>query len=201
MLRPPVPPNIEEYVMSRAPSWLKPAVDFGPLAVFLLAYETRGLLAATAALMLATAVALLLSWIYTRKLPVVPVVTAVIVGIFGGLTLWLHDDTFIKLKPTIIYGLFAAALLGGLVSGRPLLKSVMGEALPLDDLGWRRLSLRFALFFVVMALANEVVRRVVTTDLWVLWKVPGSIVLTFLFMLAQTPLIQRHKLPEEKPGE
>jgi intracellular septation protein len=187
--------------MSRAPSWLKPVVDFGPLAVFLLAYETQGLLAATAALMLTTAVALVLSWIYTRKLPLVPVVTAVIVGIFGGLTLWLHDDTFIKLKPTIIYGLFAALLLGGLATGRLLLKSVMGEALPLDDLGWRQLSIRFAAFFFAMALANEVVRRVVSTDLWVLWKVPGSIVLTFLFMLAQTPLIQRHKLPEQKPGE
>lgn len=178
------------------PSWLKPTVDFGPLAVFLLAYVSKGLLAATAALMAATAVALVLSFVYTRKVALMPLVTAVIVGVFGGLTLWLNDDTFIKLKPTIIYGLFAAMIGGGLVLGKPAAKAVLGEAFQLNDTGWKRLSLRFMLFFIMMALINEVVRRVASLDVWVLWKVPGSIALTFVFMLAQMPLIQRHRLPE-----
>ena len=187
--------------MSSAPSWLKPTVDFGPLAVFLLAYETHGLQTATAALMAATAVALAASYFFTRTVALMPLVTAAVVGVFGGLTLWFKDDTFIKLKPTIIYGLFALVLAGGLMTGKPVLKRLMGEALPMDDLGWRRLSVRFVAFFLVMAMANEVVRRVLTTDQWVLWKVPGSIVLTFAFMMAQARLIHRHRLPEEKPEE
>ena len=186
--------------MPRSPSWLKPVTDFGPLAVFLVAYETKGLLVATAALMATTILALALSLWFARKVPLVPVVTAVVVGIFGGLTLWLKDDTFIKLKPTIIYGLFAAVIAGGLILHRPVLKAVIGEALELDDMGWRRLSLRFVLFFLAMAIANEVVRRSLSTDMWVLWKVPGSIILTFAFMLSQTPLIHRHRVVSEKSG-
>ena len=182
-----------------APSWLKPTVDYGPLAVFFVVYQAQGLLYATAGLMVATVLALGLSWGFARKLPLVPVVTAVIVGVFGGLTLWLKDDSFIKMKPTIIYGLFAAVLAGGAVLGKPLLKKLLGEALPLDDAGWRKLTLRFVVFFAVMALGNEVARHILTTDQWVMWKVPGSLGLTFAFMLAQTPLIRRHQLEAVKP--
>lgn len=178
------------------PSWLKPATDYGPLAVFLLIYKLQGLMAATAALMICTVLALAVGYAMTRKLALVPLVTAIIVGIFGGLTLWLKDDSFIKMKPTIIYGLFAVTVGGGLVLGRPVLKAVIGDALPMDETGWRRLSLRFALFFAVMAAANEVARHILTTDQWVLWKVPGSLIVTFLFMLAQAPLINRHRLSE-----
>lgn len=183
--------------MRQAPAWLKPTVDYGPLVIFLVAFETGGLMAATAALMASTAVALILSWLVARRVALVPLVTAVIVGVFGGLTLWLNDETFIKLKPTIIYGLFAAVLAGGLVARRPLLKALMGETIPMDDVGWRRLSLRFIVFFLAMAVANEVVRHVATTQVWVLWKVPGSIVLTFAFILSQMGLIRRHRLPDE----
>jgi intracellular septation protein len=179
------------------PSWLKPLVDYAPLVVFLTAFEIKGLMVATAALMVTTLVALALSLLLARRLPMVPLITAVIVGVFGGLTLWLNDETFIKIKPTIIYGLFAAVLGGGLVFGKPLLKSVIGETMPLDDTGWRRLTLRFCLFFLVMAGANEVIRRMVTTELWVLWKVPGSILLTFLFVMTQMGLIKRHRLPDD----
>jgi intracellular septation protein len=136
------------------------------------------------------------SYAFTRKVALMPLVTAIIVGIFGGLTLWLNDDTFIKMKPTIIYGLFAIVLGGGAVLGKPVLKAVLGEAFSLTDAGWRRLSLRFVLFFVAMAVANEIIRRVASVDIWVLWKVPGSIILTFVFMLSQMPFIQRHRLPE-----
>jgi len=184
--------------MSRPlPSWFKPATDYGPLAVFLLAYELKGLMAATAALMVTTVLALAAGFILTRKLALVPLVTAVIVGVFGGLTLWLNDDSFIKMKPTIIYVLFAGTVGGGLVLRRPVLKAVIGSALPMDEAGWRSLSLRFVLFFAAMAAANETARHLLTTDQWVLWKVPGSLILTFLFMLAQAPLIHRHRLPEE----
>ena len=186
--------------MRTAPSWLKPAVDFGPLAVFLAVFWLKGMLPATAALMAATALALAVSYVFTRKLALMPLVTAIIVGVFGGLTLWLNDDTFIKMKPTIIYALFAAVIGGGLVLGKPAVKAILGEALQLDDAGWKRLSLRFCLFFIAMAATNEVVRRVASDNIWVLWKVPGSIAATFVFMLAQMPLIQRHKVGEEAPG-
>lgn len=188
---------MSESASRSAPSWLKPLVDFGPLAVFLLAYKLQDLLVATAGLMAATALVLVLSYALTRKVALVPLVTALVVGVFGGLTLWLKDDSFIKMKPTIIYGLFALVLGGGLLWGRLVLKSVMGEALPMDDRGWRVLSLRFALFFASMACANEVARQILTTDQWVLWKVPGSLIITFLFMLTQAPLVQRHRLPDE----
>lgn len=184
-----------------APKWLKPAVDFGPLAVFLGLYWLKGLLPATAGLMAATAVALVLSYVFTRKVALMPVVTAAVVGVFGGLTLWLNDETFIMMKPTIVYGLFAAVLGGGLALNRPTVKAVLGEALHLDDDGWRALSLRFCLFFLGMAILNEVVRRVASMDTWVLWKVPGSMALTFIFMLFQMPLIRRHMPDEAAPVE
>ena len=184
--------------MSRpVPSWFKPATDYGPLALFLLACELKGLMAATVVLMASTLLAVAAGFLLTRKLALVPLVTAVIVGIFGGLTLWLNDDSFIKMKPTIIYSLFALAVGGGLLLRRLVLKSVIGSAMPMDEAGWRALSLRFALFFAAMAVANEVARHLLTTDQWVLWKVPGSLILTFGFMLLQAPLIHRHRLPEE----
>lgn len=181
---------------SPAPKWLKPTVDFGPLAVFLGLYWLKGLLPATAALMAATALALALSFAFTRKVALMPLVTAFVVGVFGGLTLWLNDESFIMMKPTIVYGLFAVVLGGGLALGKPTVKAVLGEALRLDDDGWRALSLRFCLFFIAMALLNEVVRRVASLDTWVLWKVPGSMALTFVFMLFQMPLIRRHMQDE-----
>ncbi|CAA7620281.1 septation protein A [Magnetospirillum sp. UT-4] len=187
--------------MRPAPSWLKPAVDYGPLAVFLATYYLAGLMPATAALMAATVVALAASWWGERRVPVMPVVTAAVVLVFGGLTVWLNDETFIKLKPTIIYGLFAATLAIGLALDKPLLKAALGGALRMDPAGWRALSLRLALFFAAMALANEVVRRVASTDVWVLWKVPGSIVATLLFMLAQMSLVQRHRVGEPPAGD
>ena len=176
--------------------WLRPATDYGPLAVFLLGYMLWGLMPATAALMAATAVALVLTLALERRLPMMPLITAAVVGVFGGLTLWLNDETFIKLKPTIVQALFAAVLLGGLALGRPLLKSLLGSALALDDRGWHRLSLRWALFFLAMAGLNELVWRTQTTDFWVTFKVFGILGLTLAFALAQTPLLLRHRPPD-----
>ena len=151
------------------PSWLRPAVDYGPLAAFFAVYLVGGLLPATAALMAATAV---------------------------GLTLWLNDDTFIKMKPTIVQLLFACVLLGGLLFNRMLLKPLFHTVWSIDDDGWRRLTLRFGLFFVAMAVLNEIVWRTQSTDVWVSFKVFGILVLTFAFAMAQVPLLNRHRLPE-----
>lgn len=183
--------------MSEKP-WLKPAVEYGPLAVFVAVYFAQGLMPATVALMIATVIGLALSWLVERKLPLMPMVTAAIVVVFGGLTLWLNDEAFIKMKPTIIYVLFAGLILGGLALGKSVLKKVLGHAVSMDEAGWRKLSLRVGLFFIAMAGANEVVRHVLSTDHWVLWKMPGSLIITLAFMLAQGPLILRHQVDEKK---
>ena len=179
-----------------SPRWLKPTTEYGPLGAFLIAYWQAGLMPATAVLIGATAIALALSVAIARRVPMMPLVTAVIVGIFGGLTLWLEDETFIKMKPTIVQALFGIVLLGGLAFGRPLLKPLLGTSWPMTDAGWRQLTLRFGIFFFVMAGLNEIVWRTQSTDFWVGFKVFGIIGLTLLFALAQVPLMQRHHLAE-----
>ncbi len=183
----------------RAPRWLKPATDFGPLAVFFVVYLNFGLFPATGALIGATLLALAASLWLMRRLPWAPLITAVVVGIFGGLTLWLQDETFIKMKPTIVQALFSVLLLGGLVLRRPLLKPVLGAAWSMDETGWRRLSFRFGLFFAAMAGLNEAVWRTQSTDFWVTFKIFGLLGLTLIFTLAQVPLMTRHKIDEADP--
>jgi intracellular septation protein len=182
------------------PRWLKPATEYGPLAVFLAVYAWAGLMPATAALLAATGVGLVLSLLLLRRLPLMPLVAAAAVGVFGGLTLWLHDDTFIKVKPTVINGLFAAVLLGGLALGRLPLRLLLGGALSITEAGWRQLSLRFGLLFAGLAVLNEIVWRTQSTDVWVAFKVFGVIGLTVVFMAAQAPLIARHRIDAEAGG-
>jgi intracellular septation protein len=172
--------------------WLKPAVDYGPLAVFFMSYLALGLMAATAALIAASLIALLLAWALERRVPVVPLVTAAIVAVFGGLTLWLQDETFIKMKPTIVQALFALVLLGGLACGRPLLKPLLGPVMPpMGERAWRQFTLRYALLFIALAALNELVWRTQSTDFWVTFKVFGLPALTILFFLAQVPFLGR----------
>lgn len=186
----------------RAPKWLKPVVDYGPLAAFFIAYLIGKLYVATAALMIATVIAVVLSLALERRLPIMPLVTAAIVMVFGGLTLWLNDERFIKMKPTIVQGLFSLVLFGGLAFGRPLLSPLLGAAWSMDREGWRHLTFRFAVFFAAMAALNEVVWRTQSTDVWVAYKVFGIMGLTILFAMAQAPLMKRHHLAEpEQPGE
>ena len=180
----------------RGPSWLKPVTDYGPIAVFFVVYLKWGLMPATGALIGATAVALVLSLILVRRVPLMPLITAIVVGIFGGLTLWLHDDTFIKMKPTIVQAILGVILIGGLAFGKPLLKPVVGTAWNMDEAGWRKLTLRFALFFLAMAVLNEIIWRTQSTDFWVNFKVFGLMGLTLLFSLAQMPLLQKHRIPD-----
>ena len=178
----------------QAPRWLKPTADYGPLAVFFATYLTLGLMTATAALIAASLMALSLAWVLERRVPVVPLVTAAIVAVFGGLTLWLQDETFIKMKPTIVQAIFALVLLGGLAMGRPLLKPLLAPMMPpMSERAWRQFTLRYGLFFVAMAALNELVWRTQSTDFWVTFKVFGLPGLTFLFILSQLPFVGREE--------
>lgn len=171
---------------------LKLAVEAGPLVVFFIVNGRAGLMAGTAAFMAATAVALPISWRLERRLPVMPLVSGVFVLGFGGLTLLFDDETFIKMKPTIVNLLFAALLLGGHALNLRLLERLFSTVLVLADRGWRILTLRWAVFFVVLAALNEIVWRTQTTEFWIQFKLFGIMPLTFVFAMVQTPLITRY---------
>lgn len=175
---------------------LKLAIDLGPLLLFFGANAASGIYVATGVFMVATFAALGFAWWRYHKVPVMLLVTAAIVLVFGGLTLYLRDETFIKLKPTIVYLIFAGLLAGGLLLKRPVLELLFGAAFSLTEGGWRKLTWRWALFFVAMAIVNELVRRNFSTDFWVSFKAFGFLPLTLLFAVAQVPLMQRYGLSE-----
>jgi intracellular septation protein len=180
---------------------LKLALEIGPLVVFFVVNLRANLFVATAVFMAVTLLSLGASWLLTRHLPTMPVVTGVVVLIFGGLTLALHNETFIKIKPTIVDCLFGAVLLGGLLFGKSLLAVVLDVAFRLTEEGWRKLTLRWGIFFFVLAALNEVMWRNFSTDVWVAFKVWGVFPLTFLFAVAQAPLLQRYELKGERAEE
>jgi intracellular septation protein len=188
--------NMLMHNQSEPPKWLRPAVEYGPLIVFFATNYFAGLMAATIGVMIASAVALALSFIIERRLPVMPLITALIIGIFGGLTLWLQDETFIKMKPTIIQTLFGLVLLGGMLAGKLFLKSLMGAVWHMTDSGWRIFTIRFSLFFFAMAILNEAVWRTQSTDFWVSFKVFGLTGLTMVFVMTQIGLVKRHEITE-----
>jgi intracellular septation protein len=178
---------------------VKLALDFGPLVLFFFANSHYDIFVATATFMVAVLVALAISYILTGHLPIMPVVTAIIVVVFGGLTLFLHDATFIKVKPTIIYALFGAILLGGLFFNKPLLGMVLDSMFQLTEEGWRKLTQRWALFFLVLAVLNEIVWRNTSTNMWVDFKVFGVVPLTLIFGALQVPLLKKYEI--EQPAE
>jgi intracellular septation protein len=180
---------------------LKLVLDLGPLLVFFGANSRFGIFVATGAFMAAIVIALAISYALTRHLPIMPLVTAIVVVVFGGLTLVLHDELFIKVKPTIIYVLFGGVLLGGLAFGKSLLGIVFDSVFHLTEEGWRKLTLRWALFFLALALANEIVWRTQTTNVWVDFKVFGVVPLTFLFAALQYPLLTKYAAPEPPLAE
>ena len=192
---------------------LKLVLELGPLVVFFFA-NSRGewlasqfpvlaelggpIFIATGLFMAATAIALTASWILTRTLPMMPLISGIVVFVFGALTLYLQNDTFIKMKPTIVNTMFGAILLGGLFFGKSLLGYVFNAAFKLTDEGWRQLTIRWGVFFLFLAVLNEVVWRNFSTDFWVAFKVWGTMPITILFTLLQMPLIMKHSAePEE----
>jgi len=212
-------PNAAPKEGKRASPWLKFGVEMGPLILFFIAnarpklFEpavapflpppilsgpNAGLFTATLVLMAAVAVALAVSFVSTRRLPAVPVMTAVLVLAFGGLTLYLQDATFIKMKPTVLYAGFGVALIGGLVMNKPVLPVIFDSAMALTEQGWRLLTWRWGGFFFALAGLNEIVWRTQTNDAWVAFKFPGIFILISLFSIAQVPLILRYKLPDEE---
>jgi intracellular septation protein len=196
---------------------VKLVLELGPLALFFLANsrpqsfrwlvrpilpaelatDKVGMLTSTAVLMVAVLIAVGFSWAITRRMPIVPVVTAAMVLIFGALTLWLQDKTFLEIKLTIVYCLLGGALLGAMAFGKLLLPLILDLAFHLDDIGWRKLTLRWGAFFFALAGLNEVLRHLLTWDQWVTFKSFGVLPLTLLFAVAQTPLIMRHETKKD----
>lgn len=199
---------------------LKFALEMGPLLIFFLAtfrgewlagiFPALGelgkpLFIATALFMAATAISLVVSWVLTRSILMMPLVSGVVVLVFGGLSIWLQNDAFIKMKPTIVYALFGIVLLGGLAFGRPLLGYVFDQAFKLDEDGWKKLTFRWGVFFFACAILNEIVWRSLgaiyppelADEYWAAFKLFGFTGLTFLFVFSQMPLIMRHSLDQQ----
>ena len=186
----------------KIPRGLKFALELGPLILFFAINAKWGIFTATAVLMLVVPFSLGVAWKLAGRMPVMPMATAALVLVFGGLTLFLNDEEFIKIKVTILYALFGASLLIALRFNRLLLPVVFDAAIHLDDDGWRKLTWRWSFFFFLLAGLNEVLRHVLSTDQWVSFKVFGILALTLVFVLTQTPLMMRHEIkPEDDTSE
>ena len=195
---------------------LKLVLELGPLVIFFFVnakgeflIERFGMgnlfpepiFLATAVFMVVMLASIAISWIISRHLAIMPLITGIVVLVMGGLTLWLQDDTFIKVKPTIVNVFFGGVLLFGLAFGRSLLAYVFDAAFALDHEGWRKLTLRWGLFFLFLAGLNEIVWRTQSTDFWVAFKVWGTMPLTMIFALAQLPLMQRHMIADQEDNK
>jgi len=185
---------MSEVPKSRQSPLLKLALDLGPLILFFAAFKFGGIFAATAVFMVASVASLGIGYAMTRKISPMPLVTAIIVLLFGGLTLYLKNDTFIKMKPTVLYAIFGAVLLGGLAFNRLFIKVVFAQAFELDETGWRKLTWRWGFFAFALAALNEIIWRNFSTNIWVDFKVWAIIPLIMLFALAQTPLVMKHEI-------
>jgi intracellular septation protein len=197
------------------PQLTKLALELGPLVVFFIVnargedfmarfpvlstWFSQPIIFATAVFMVAMAVSLILSWVLLRRVALMPLVTGVVVLVFGGLTLYFQDATFIKIKPTIVNLLFAGTLLGGLAFRQSLLKYVFGDVYKLKPQGWLILTVRWGIFFLVLAVLNELIWRNFSTDFWVAFKVWATMPLTFIFAMFQLPVLQKYA-PDAEPS-
>jgi intracellular septation protein len=177
---------------------MKFLLEMGPLILFFAVNYGWGLIPATGALIAATVVSLAVSWVVSRRIPKAPLIAGAFVLLFGGLTIIFEDEMFIKIKPTAVNLLFGVGLLGGLAFGRIFLRDLFEQAFKLDDEGWRKLTIRWGIFFFCMAALNEGVWRTVDTDTWVAFKAFGLVPLSILFAVAQTPLILKHNIDEDE---
>lgn len=194
--------------------WLKLALDIGPVIAFFAGYmalreksfalggtEYSGFILVTAAFVPLFAASIFALWRLTGHVSKMQLVTLVLVVVFGGLTVWLNDERFFKMKPTLIYALFAAVLGFGLMRGESYLQLVMDEVLPMTREGWMILTRRVTGFFAALAAANEIVWRTMSTDAWVNFKTFGLTIATFAFFMAQSRLFQTHAAAPEEAGE
>ena len=177
-------------------SIFKLLIDIGPLAVFFIFYTRSNLQSAILPFMIATIIAVIFSYIIEKKIPIMPTVGAIIILIFGGLTIYFDNETFFKMKPTIINLLFAGILYGGIVLNKPLLRYLLGAALKLRDEGWDILTKRWIGFFIALAILNEIVWRTQSTELWVNFKVFGILPITFIFTLTQFSIIKKFQIED-----
>ena len=177
-------------------SVFKLLIDIGPLAVFFVFYTRSDLKTAILPFMIATIIAVLFSYILEKKIPIMPTVGAVIILIFGGLTIYFDNETFFKMKPTIINLLFAGILYGGIILNKSLLRYLLGAALKLQDEGWDILTKRWIGFFIALAILNEIIWRTQTTDIWVNFKVFGILPITFIFTLTQFSTIKKYQIED-----
>ena len=177
-------------------SIFKLLIDIGPLAIFFVFYTRGDLKTAILPFMIATIIAVLFSYILEKKIPIMPTVGAVIILIFGGLTIYFDNETFFKMKPTIINLLFAGILYGGIILNKPLLRYLLGAALKLQDEGWDILTKRWIGFFIALAILNEIIWRTQSTDIWVNFKVFGILPITFIFTLTQFSIIKKYQIED-----
>lgn len=215
----PSPTPASPAARQKLPAGLKTVLEMGPPLLFLVANfhpkpfipllrpfvpealltgDQAGLIVGTLVLMVATVVSLIVSYVKTRHLPMVPLVTAVMVLVFGGLTVYFRDKNFIQIKVTIIYVMFGLVLLGGLALKRPLLPVLLESAMSLTERGWSVLTLRWGVFFLALAGLNEVMRRALTWDHWLFFKFPGTMIIIFVFTFSQVPFMMRHELKGEE---
>jgi intracellular septation protein len=192
---------------------LKIVLEIGPIAIFFLAYrwapvpegldaaerQLEQILFSTKVFIPTILASLGLSYALTRKLPRMAVITAIVVVIFGGLTLILKNDTFVKMKPTILYCIFAGILAFGLARGQSYLKYLMEELLPMEREGWMKLTRRFVVFYLILAIINEIVWRGFGTDAWVNFRTFVLPIANFGFIMAQVPMFQRYSTAEAAP--
>ena len=180
-------------------SFVKFATDFGPLAVFFFFYYNgdKNLKIAIPPLIIATLIALIIIWILEKKIPMVPLISGILITLFGGLTIYFDNPIFLYMKPTIINILFGLVLLfGKYFTNEPVLKKIMGKSIILSDIGWYLLNKRWMFFFFAMAILNEFVWRTQTEEFWVNFKVWGLLPITFIFTAFQISLINKHKINE-----
>ena len=191
------PPAEAPKKVEESQQLLKLAVELGPLLVFFVMNSRAGIFWGTGLFIGATLISLAASRILFGRIPVMPLVSGFFVVVFGSLTLWLQNDLFIKLKPTIVNLIFATALFGGLLAKKSLLRYIFGEVFLLTEEGWRKLTMRWATFFVALALLNEVAWRYFSTDTWVSFKVFAVMPLTMLFAISQVGLLKRYELKQD----